>query len=374
MIKYIKVFIVFIYNFHKSFIFKRKTKSLYSQLKINGTLDPSLPSKLSRDDIFRPLGLRNCLKSIRIYSSISGVASNYYIPEHIYYTHIEPTLNNKAYSKAYSDKNFYDLLWDDLTPYTYFRAIDGVLYDNSRENITFKDAQELIESSKKFVIKIATDSGGGKGVSLFEKNGIAYVNLGTNKICLFEEILRQFGRDFVCQRWIKNHYLYQLYNPTSLNTIRILTYRSIKTENIYILHTILRVGSKGSLVDNQASGGYACGVNEDGELRGIAVNKNGSIFTKTNNVPLEKGLKLYAIDEIKNVAIKIAEKFPYARLLGLDFCVDEEGRIKLIEVNSVNNEINFYQMCNGPLFSSFTKEIISYAGSNKKSYCFDFYA
>ncbi|PKP43547.1 MAG: hexapeptide transferase, partial [Bacteroidetes bacterium HGW-Bacteroidetes-12] len=123
---------------------------------------------------------------------------------------------------------------------------------------------------------------------------------------------------------------------------------------------------------NQASGGYACGVSQEGLLTGFCVTKNGGKHNLINNVSLEKGTKLVAFEDVTSRAKEIASKFPYARLLGLDFCVTEGGGTKLIEVNCVNNEINFYQMCNGPLFGNFTEEVILFASENKTSYCFDF--
>ena len=76
-------------------------------------------------------------------------------------------------------------------------------------------------------------------------------------------------------------------------------------------------------------------------------------------------------DEIVSHGLEIAKKFHYHRLLGFDFCVDEMGEVKLIEINNRNNEINFFQMNNGPLFREYTNEIIEFCSKNKKTVCFD---
>ena len=73
-----------------------------------------------------------------------------------------------------------------------------------------------------------------------------------------------------------------------------------------------------------------------------------------------------------DIAKKIAKLNYYSRLLGIDLGMDNNGRIRIIEINSVNNEINFYQMNNGPLFGDYTKEIIDYCKKNQISYCFDY--
>jgi hypothetical protein len=91
-----------------------------------------------------------------------------------------------------------------------------------------------------------------------------------------------------------------------------------------------------------------------------------------NGKILEAGLKLEGIDEIRETALKVAARFPYSRLLGLDICLDINGNVRLIEVNDVNNEINFYQMLYGPLFRSFTGEIVTWCSQNMRSFLIDF--
>jgi hypothetical protein len=58
--------------------------------------------------------------------------------------------------------------------------------------------------------------------------------------------------------------------------------------------------------------------------------------------------------------------------LGFDVCLDHNGDIKLLEVNNMNNEINFYQMNNGPLFGLFTDEVLRFLTTNLKTIMLDF--
>jgi hypothetical protein len=71
-------------------------------------------------------------------------------------------------------------------------------------------------------------------------------------------------------------------------------------------------------------------------------------------------------------ASELAGRFPYHRLLGFDLCVTSEGRLRLLEVNVKNLEINFFQMSLGPLFGPHTQEVIDYCRSSKRSVVLDF--
>ena len=73
----------------------------------------------------------------------------------------------------------------------------------------------------------------------------------------------------------------------------------------------------------------------------------------------------------KNTAKAIASSFLYHRLIGFDFCVDEDSKVILIEANLYDIGIS-HQMLSGPLFREYTDEIIEYCARNKKTISFDF--
>ena len=124
----------------------------------------------------------------------------------------------------------------------------------------------------------------------------------------------------------------------------------------------------GAIVDNQAAGGIACGIGINGQLNCFAINKKGEKFNDINGVCFSDVGEVYKYQEIVALGKELAQKFYYHRLLGFDFCVDKEDKVKLIEVNNRNNEINFYQMNNGPLFREYTKEVVEFCSVNKNSF------
>jgi hypothetical protein len=283
---------------------------------------------------------------VKIYGNISGIWDHRYIPETLYYNIVEPVLNNKVFSKAWTDKNFYFTLLKEFDlPETLVYNIDGVFYNQENKPIEIDSALLLLDKEERIILKPAVDSGGGRRVTLWRREEGRFVS--DNKNVLDPDyLLSVYRKNFVIQKVIEQHPFYSSYNLSSVNTIRVLTYRSVKDESIHILHSVFRVGQAGSFTDNQASGGIACGLSENGNLTGKAVDKLGNRYDEVNGIKLIPGTNTEGFQKIIAVARRVAAKFPYSRLLGLDLCLDSKGDVRLIEVNNVNNEINFFQMLN----------------------------
>jgi len=187
-----------------------------------------------------------------------------------------------------------------------------------------------------------------------------------------DDLLKRLGHSFLIQEYIEQHPFFSKLNPTSVNTVRIFTYRSVADNKVHVLHSVLRIGKKGATVDNQASGGISCGINEKtGSLNNFAIDKYGTKYYKSNKI-LFSGLTVPKYGQMKEIAAEIAYSFPYHRLLGFDFALDKNERIRLIEVNNRNNEMNFYQMNNGSLFGGFTLEIMEYCKRRTRTFKIDF--
>lgn len=368
-----KKLISFFYDSNKRRLLEKKINSITSfQLKKKPLVSPA-PEILSRHlKFWKVFGHKVNSAWLRIYGNTSGIWDYRFVPESHYYTVVEPCLNDKSYAKAYTDKNFYSVILKDFRrPASILHNAGGEFYDNRLQPIDSDTIEYLLKTAGRFIIKPATDSGGGKGVSLITVQDDRFIS-ETGGEFNQAELLKKYSRNFVVQEVIAQHPFYENFNNTSLNTVRILTYRSCADNSIHILHSLLRVGRRGSITDNQASGGFACGLSDEGTITGIAVDKYGNTYNEVNSVPLIKGTKLPGIELIKRTAIAIASRFPYARLLGLDLCLDKESQCLVIEVNNVNNEINFFQMTGGPLFKEFTEEVISFCLTHRRSFMIDF--
>lgn len=371
--KIAKKLVASLYDFNKRRLLKRKINSITSvQLKKKPLIKPP-PEILSRHvNLWEVFGQNVNPAWLRIYGNTSGIWDYRYVPESHYYTIIEPCINDKSYAKAYTDKNFYSVILNDFKkPESIISNISGEFYNNKLQPIDSNTVEELLGTAERFIIKPATDSGGGKNVSLIRRQDQKFISESEEEFSL-TRLMKKYDNNFIVQEVIDQDPFYEKLNDTSVNTIRVLTYRSGADNSINILHSLLRVGKRGRITDNQASGGYACGLTDEGTITGIAVDKYGNIYNEVNSVPLIKGTKLPGFELIRQTASKIAGRFPYSRLLGLDLCLDKAGQCRVIEVNNINNEINFFQMTNGPLFREFTEEVVSFCLSHRRSFMIDY--
>jgi len=313
-----------------------------------------------------------------VYTAVSGKPDHRYVPEDIYYTEIEPRLNNKLFSKAWTDKNSYELILGDRVkrPEVVLRCINGILYtpdfSPAGRPEEFSGFSQGFEGEK-LVIKPTMDSGGGKAVRIVN---IAHAGLEINPpadgVTTFSRLYALYGGNFIIQKYISQHPWFARFNESSLNTLRVLTYRSVRDEKVHVLHRLLRAGQPGSVVDNQASGGIACAVDAGGRLMPFGIDKAGTRHSGTQSVKFGEAGEVPYMNEITAAALEVAACYRYSRLLGLDFAVNSEGEVILIEVNDSNNEINFFQMSSGPLFGGFTEEVASACLSLPRSFVIDY--
>ena len=361
-----------LFTLRNRIILKRKINKIIRKIDDLQMISRNLRNQHRK--IWKDLNKNTSIKWYRVYASVNGNYDPNYISEIEYYNIVEPTLNHKTFSDAYTDKNNYHKVIDKaFLPYIYLRCIQGVYYSQSyRHYESFTDLFDNIpEGTDKLVVKIAFDSGGGQGVGLYMKSDGKWTDSNGEELNE-NPILKTFGSNFIVQEYIHQHPYFARFNSSSVNTVRLFTYRSVKNNEIIPIHALLRIGRKGSFVDNQAAGGISCGISSEGRLNKFAVDKWGNKYKNHNDVFFSEEDKVLKFSEIIQLGKDLASEFHYHRLLGFDFAVDREEKIALIEINNRNNEINFYQMNNGPLFDKYTGEIIEYCMENKKTVQFDF--
>ncbi|MBN1337754.1 MAG: hypothetical protein JXA03_00445 [Bacteroidales bacterium] len=336
--------------------------------------DPGHDLTLQHIARWSPLSKKVNTDWLKVYTSITGIPSPDYIPESIYYNYVEPVLNNKFFSIAFRDKNYYGLLYRGADfPEVYMRNIDGLFYDGAYNRII--DPEKYFQSLREkelLIVKPSFITGGGHQISLLKYGHGGFIDQ-EGKQAGFDAIQAGYQRNYLVQQYIRQHEFTGRFNKSSLNTLRLLTYRSVTDDRIHVLHTVLRIGRKGSITDNQAGGGIAIGVNKEGQISGYGVDKKGNKYPEYNGIEFSGAGKIPEFEEMKKTVIHLAKDILYSRLIGWDVSLDEHGKIKVIEMNNIHNEINFYQMNNGPLFLEFTGEVIDHCQKNPTTYSMNFY-
>lgn len=111
----IKKLLISLFKLKTEIQLKRKIKLIYGNLKNSSlvSLDDSLITK-HKNLFIRYFNKKVNIKWLKSYITVSNINDYRYIPENIYYNYIEPKLNNYHLSKAYADKNFYELFFPEL--------------------------------------------------------------------------------------------------------------------------------------------------------------------------------------------------------------------------------------------------------------------
>lgn len=306
---------------------------------------------------------------IRMFPKFSGVKSPDFVPKTLYFNLVEPMLNNFQFSRSFADKNMYGRLIDpDVLPAVLLRKIHGQYYDGQYNPVFNVDAFISSESisQKKYIIKPAIQSQGGRAVASMEsRNGALWLG---EKAIDQHWLDHQYRDNFLIQEYVHQHPFYAALNESSLNSLRIYTYRSVKDNVVHFIYATIRVGKPGSVTDNIATGGKSIGLNPDGTLMRRTRDAPGEVCCEVEGLDLGENVKAMGYDAVKETALRLAAHQYYSRFLTFDFCFDQNEKVKLIELNNFDIGATPVQTCRGPLFGEFTDEVIAYCKEKKHEF------
>ncbi|MBI9061718.1 MAG: hypothetical protein JEZ14_06990 [Marinilabiliaceae bacterium] len=292
------------------------------------------------------------------------------VPSNIYYSAIEPALNNRTFGISYEDKARIDWINGETNvPHIFVRNINGVYYDASQKEVFRSniDLNDLVKNKKAVVVKKTIESHGGKGVIIFDRDMEGILRNAEGDILTLDYLEKLYEQDFLIQEFVEQHPFYNQFNPSSLNTFRVVTYRSVLDNKIHVLYTFLRVGAPGSRIDNVSKGGLFLCLKEDGCFVDFGLRKGGEkVFKLDGFPPFAEMDRVYMIDEVWQLAKEIAARHVYSRLLAFDMTVDKNGKILHIETNTSDIGMEGIQYTIGPIFRRFTNEVINYCQEKLK--------
>lgn len=292
--------------------------------------------------------------------SRNGFWSEKYIPTSIYNTEILWRLNKFHFRYAYADKGIYDSFFYDINrPRTIVKNINGCFYD-SQHPLTETDAIEICSNLNEAIIKPTLGGTWGVGVKLIHSsNGI--VTETNNSV---KDLFASYKQSFIVQERLEQHPDLAILNPTSLNTIRVMSYR--RGDEIIILYAVIRIGRKGQIIDNETAGGIKADIDlESGCIKGSAMGSPTEARMPFTDVgtPTD-GHHIPSFEKVLEVVKEMHLRIPYFNLIGWDMSVDKDGKPALIEWNSAPQ---LSQVGHGPAFGDLTEEILENAMHRENS-------
>ena len=187
------------------------------------------------------------------------------------------------------------------------------------------------ESIKKFFLKhsktVLKPNSGSEG------KGVKFLKVSTQDEA--ERLATQYaGRFMVLEEAITQEASIAAFNPTTLNTIRICTFKG-KDNSPMIICAAGRYGRYGTGVDNFSVNGIAATIDvTSGRVISDGVDKSQNIYTSHPDSGLTfRGFQYPNWENVRAVVLNAASLVPGARHVGWDIAINPDGTAELIEGN-----------------------------------------
>ena len=184
------------------------------------------------------------------------------------------------------------------------------------------DARIIDLISRHKVIAKPKDGSRGQGIFFVEQG--AYPDSVT---------LQQWRENkILLEECVNGHAKIEAFNPESLNTIRVLTFRH--DDEVLFYTAAIRFGRKGYHVDNAHAGGIRALIDPETGVTEEGVDTQGNRYAThpDSGLPI-KGFTIPEWDKVREVCKEACLQTPGLVVCGWDVCVREDGQVELIEGN-----------------------------------------
>ncbi len=305
----------------------------------------------------------------QMYYDITGKKDPRFIPHNFADCTIVPYYNHREMVRAWTDKNYFQRFLPCLMfPEIYGQRIDGKYYDSCHQcylsdeyeefgKLLYLKLKEVRESQ--IIIKQTVNTKQGKGVQKCSAQTEEEIRtiLAQNRDC----------PNFIIQKVIQQDPFFEQFNHSSLNIIRITTWRNGK--DIIIMAPCIRYGTPGSITDVSYVDGQeiiqCIGIRENGQIMDYYVTLSGEkkpIHYKIKNVPRWESL----IEAVKHAHTYLE----YFGIVAWDMTVDKDGNVICIEYNLYSPGTIVYQMAHGPMAKDETDSFMSFLRNKENQLSF----
>lgn len=290
-------------------------------------------------------------------ANVTGKEDVRYVPHHIWFEEILPFFNKMPMRAAYIDKNLSDLLLTNaVAPETIVRRMHGRYYRSDNEWIS-RDAAlaAILRGNREQIIKPSlTDNG--VGVRKLQIVGDAITLKG--QVTSLEALEVSHGADFIVQSRISQHSVMAEPHPSSVNTVRLVTFRW--NDDITLLMSFARFGTGGKLTDNAGTGGVCCGIGEGGRLNATAIDEHGTVYERhpTTGYFFGKRAVVPNYDNLCQQAVALHRRIFHFDIVSWDFAVGENSEPVFLEFNFQGVSYIYQFACEKPIFGELTKDVL----------------
>lgn len=165
------------------------------------------------------------------------------------------------------------------------------------------------------------------------------------------------------QELIKQHRCLSQFNPTCVNTLRLVTlHYDGRTE---LVTAVAIIGGKGAFTNHLHRGGLICGIHPDGRMYHTAFDGKLNEYKQHPCGPVFEECSIYNFHKCVSLVKDLAPRlFGMSKMTAWDITIDEAGEPLLIEANFEYGGV--VQKAAGPVFGDKTEEILTYIQHNRK--------
>ena len=247
------------------------------------------------------------------FASFNGLKRSDYIPEDLFFSLIEPSLNKYKLVAAYTDKNSYDnFIPKSHLPETVVKLVNGKYFDRNNTVLSSDAAKDLVSGQTgELVLKPAIESGAGRNIT---------IDL-PQKIASMLNSSRFQTSSYVIQKKVLQYHSIAAFHPQSLNTLKIITARIGR--EIVVISAYLRIGRNAARLDNTYAGGIICGLTKEGKLKEFAIDVNlNRFYSHPNSGEKFENAEIPNFTEVKEFCIQQHQKLIHFTLVSWDMGID----------------------------------------------------
>lgn len=330
------------YMIRRNYLRKGLDKFNYQKIELSNE------QKKQIDDFWKPYTKHICYKWHEFFYSITGNFDPRYIPEDLMMTDIEGHLNDWESAHGVDNKNYYQFYFNEIKhPKTAFRRMNGIYHLGDYSVCTIEEAINAAQRFSSLIIKRTIEIGQGSSIEFWNKND------GEEKL---RKILTSHSEDIIAQDFIKQHKSLAEFNPSSVNSIRVVTL--MLDDKVDFLCAYLRIGQAGTRIDNVSAGGVCSSVTREGYLCNYGYDKHANKVYESSSGKKFAGFKIPGWDSVLTTCYSMHQKLGNFRLVSWDIAIDPQEKPVFIEMNLKYGAMEYHQLFNGPLFGDKTKDIL----------------
>lgn len=293
----------------------------------------------------------------KFYTERTGKFDPRYIPDDFQFDYLENRTINFDYVKAFTDKNYIDLLLSGIkTPEAVVRCVNGAYLDKNFKAISKDEALSLLEEAKTdgLIKKPAVDN---------NVNSDLKCGKDSTKEDLTAMLSFTGGNNFVIRKPVKQHKDMILFSGKTSTCVTVLSVRN--TKSVVIISSVACIRDHGITLGNKDIGELYCGIDKLGKFKSPCFNYKGVLMDIDGSGAGLEGREIKAYDRILQTVREYHEKLPQFGVAAWDFMVDENCDPVLIGYHVGKADIHFHQLCNGPLYGEMTDFLVAAAFGGK---------